>query len=109
MGPEDERTFGADDPVGRYWLHNSVGFGVRGRRSGRGIVRDVTEDSDGAAVLAVHRGVLRGIAHVSAARVGSVDPWNETIVLRSRSRETRQRRAEQARGGADVVAAAARG
>jgi hypothetical protein len=86
-----------------------VGFGVRGLRSGRGVVHDVSEDSDGVAVLAVHRGVLRGIARVSAARVESVDPWDETIVLRSRSRETRQRRAEQAHGAAGVVAAAARG
>src|SRR4051812_24467383 len=109
MRPEDERTFGADDPVGRYWLHNCVGFGVRGLRSGRGVVHDVSEDSDGVALLAVHRGVLRGIARVSAARVESVDPWDETIVLRSRSRETRQRRAEQAHGAAGVVAAAARG
>jgi hypothetical protein len=109
MRPEDERIFGADDPVGRYWLHNCVGFGVRGLRSGRGVVHDVSEDSDGVALLAVHRGVLRGIARVSAARVESVDPWDETIVLRSRSRETRQRRAEQAHGAAGVVAAAARG
>src|SRR4051794_2627670 len=109
MGPEDERTFDADDPVGRYWLHNCVGFGVRGLRSGRGVVRDVSEDSNGLPVLAVHRGVLRGVASVSAARVESVDPWDETIVLRSRSRETRQRRGEQARGAADVVTAAARG
>jgi hypothetical protein len=109
MGAEEERSFGADDPVGRYWLHNSVGFGVRGLRSGRGVVRDVTEDSDGAAVLAVRRGVLGGITRVSAARVESVDPWDETIVLRSHSRQARQRRAAQARGAADVVAGAARG
>ena len=109
MRPEDERTFGADNPVGRYWLHNCVGFGVRGLRSGRGVVHAVSEDSDGVAVLAVHRGVLRGIARISAARVESVDPWDETIVLRSRSREIRQRRAEQAQGAAGVVAAAARG
>src|SRR5207245_1514517 len=109
MGPEDERTFGADDPVGRYWLHNCVGFGVRGLRSGRGVVRDVSEDSDGVAVLVVQRGVLRGTAQVSAARVASVDPWDETILLRSRTRETRQRRAEQARGATDIFIATARG
>ncbi len=108
MRPEDERTFGADDPVGRYWLHNCVGFGVRGLRTGRGVVRDVGEDSHGGAVLAVNRGALRGNTRVAAARVESVDPWNETIVLRSRSRESRQRRTEQARGAADVVTVAAR-
>jgi hypothetical protein len=109
MRPDEERIFGADDPVGRYWLHNCVGFGVRGLRSGRGVVRDVSESSNGAPVLAVHRGTLRGTAHVPAARVASVDPWNETIVLHSRSRLTRERRAAQARGAAGIVTAAARG
>jgi len=109
MRPEDERIFGADDPVGRYWLHNCVGFGVRGLRSGRGVVRDVSESSNGVAVLAVHRGALRGTARVPAARVASVDPWDETIVLHSRGRLARGRRAAQARGAVGVVAAAARG
>src|SRR4051794_9647467 len=109
MRPEEERTFGADDPVGRYWLRNCVGFGVRGLRSGRGVVRGVSDDANGGALLAVHRGVLRGTAHVSAARVASVDPWHETIVLHSRSRLTRDRRAAQARDAADVVTAAVRG
>jgi hypothetical protein len=109
MRPEDERIFGADDPVGRYWLHNCVGFGVRGLRTGRGVVRDVSENSDGIAVLAVHRGVLRGTARVPAERVASVDPWDETIVLHSRSRQTRERRGAQARGAAEVVTAATRG
>src|SRR3954452_1687553 len=109
MRPEEERIFGADDPVGRYWLHNCVGFAVRGLRSGRGVVRDVSEDSNGGALLAVHRGVLRGTTHVPAARVATVHPWDETIVLHSRSRLTRERRAAQARGAAAVVTAAARG
>jgi hypothetical protein len=109
MRPEGERTFGAGDPVGRYWLHNCVGFGVRGLRSGRGVVRDVSEDSNGGALLTVHRGVLRGTTHVSAARVASVHPWDETIVLHSRSRLTRERHVAQARGAAGVVAAAVRG
>ena len=74
MRPETERTFDADDPVGRYWLRNCVGFGVRGLRSGRGVVRDVSEDSNGGALLAVDRGVLRGTTHVSAARVATVPP-----------------------------------
>src|SRR5215213_579152 len=109
MRPEDERIFGADDPVGRYWLHNCVGFGVHGLRSGRGVVRDVNEGSNGLAVLVVHRGALRGTARVPAARVASVDPWDETIVLHSRSRLTRDRRAAQARDAAGIIAAAARG
>src|SRR5215217_3922483 len=109
MRPEGERIFGADDPVGRYWLHNCVGFGVRGLRSGRGIVRDVSEGSNGLAVLVVHRGALRGTARVPAARVAAVDPWDETIVLHSRSRLTRERRAAQARDAAGIVTAAARG
>jgi len=109
MRPEEERIFGADDPVGRYWLRNCVGFGVRGLRSGRGVVHDVSEDSNGGALLTVHRGMLRGTTHVSAARVATVRPWDETIVLHSRSRLTRERRVEQVRGAADVVAAAARG
>jgi hypothetical protein len=109
MRPEDERTFGADDPVGRYWLHNCVGFRVRGLRSGRGVVHDVSESPDGVAVLAVRRSVLRGTSHVPAARVASVDPWDETIVLHSRSRQTRERRAAQARDATGIVAGAARG
>ena len=34
MRPGDEHTFSADDPVARYWLHNCVGFGVRGLAGG---------------------------------------------------------------------------
>src|SRR4051794_3320095 len=109
MGPENERTFGADDPVGRYWLRNCVGFGVRGLRSGRGVVRNVSEDPNGRALLTVHRGVLRGTTHVSAARVATVHPWDETIVLHSRSGQRRERSAAQARETAGLVAAAARG
>jgi hypothetical protein len=109
MTPETERTFAADDPVGRYWLHNCVGFGVRGLRSGRGVVREVSEDSNGGALLAVHRGVLRGTAHVAEARVATVHPWDETIVLHSRSSQRRERGAAQAREAAGIVAAAARG
>ena len=109
MGAGDAQSFGADDPVGRYWLHNSVGFGVRGLRSGRGVVRDVAVGSDDIAVMTVDRGVLRGTVRVSAARVEAVDPWNETIVLRARNPQARRQREAQAHAAADAVTAAARG
>ena len=74
----DERSFGADDPVARYWLHNCVGFRVRGH----GVVDEVTHGENGADVLAVRR--LGVTTRVPTERVESVDPWTETIVLRSR-------------------------
>jgi hypothetical protein len=109
MRQADEHAFRADDPVAQYWLHNCVGFGVRGLRSGPGVVRSVSTDGNGEAILTVRRGVFGGTAHVSAARVDRVDPWDETIVLRPRDHEGRRRRALQARGAAGVVATAARG
>jgi hypothetical protein len=109
MRPGDEHAFSADDPVARYWLHNCVGFGVRGLRSGPGVVRDVRVDEDGVAVLAVRRAVLGLTTVVPASRVRSVDPWDERVVLHPRSRATRERRVAQARDGAGVIAAAARG
>jgi hypothetical protein len=109
MPPGDEHAFSADDPVARYWLHNCVGFGVRGLRSGPGVVREVRVDADGVAVLAVRRAVLGLTTVVPASRVRSVDPWDETVVLHSRSRATRERRVAQARDGVGVVATAARG
>ena len=110
MRPEDERSFTADDPVAQYWLHNCVGFRVRGLRSGTGVVRDIDSDDGGVATLAVsRRGLLRGTAHVSTARVERVDPWDETIVLRSGGPEARDRRVAQARGAAALVATEAHG
>lgn len=109
MRPEDQRSFTADDPVARYWLQNCVGFGVRGLRSGPGTVRDVSIREDGIAVLGVRRSVLRGTARIPADRVESVDPWDETIVLRPDGSEARERRAAQARGAVGIVRAAARG
>jgi len=108
MRPGDEHAFSADDPVARYWLHNCVGFGVRGLRSGPGVVRDVMLDDDGVAVLAVRRAVLGLTTVVPASRVRSVDPWDERVVLYSRDRATRERRVAQARDGAGLIATAAR-
>jgi hypothetical protein len=107
--PVDQRSFTTDDPVAQYWLQNCVGFGVRGLRSGPATVRDVSIREDGIAVLGVQRSVLRGTTRIPADRVESVDPWDETIVLRSGHREARERRAPDARGAADVVGAAAHG
>src|SRR6476659_6757942 len=108
MRPGDEHAFSADDPVARYWLHNCVGFGVRGLAGG-GVVHEIGLGADGVAVLAVRRPVLGVTTEVPASRVRSVDPWDETVVLHSRSRATRDHRVAQAREGAGVIATAARG
>jgi hypothetical protein len=108
MRPGDEHTFSADDPVARYWLHNCVGFGVRGLAGG-GVVHEIGLGADGVAVLAVRRPMLGMTTEVPASRVRSVDPWDETVVLHSRSRATRERRVAQAREGAGLIATAARG
>lgn len=108
MRPGDEHAFSADDPVARYWLHNCVGFGVRGLAGG-GVVHEIGLGADGVAVLAVRRTALKTTTVVPVSRVQSVDPWDETVVLHSRSRATRERRMAQARDGAGVVATAARG
>jgi hypothetical protein len=105
--PVDQRSFTTDDPVAQYWLQNCVGFGVRGLRSGPGTVQNVSVREDGIAVLGVRRSVLLGTTSIAADRVESVDPWDETIVLRSGDREARERRVAEARGAADVVGAAA--
>lgn len=108
MRPGDEHAFSADDPVARYWLHNCVGFGVRGLAGG-GVVHEIGLGADGVAVLAVRRTALKTTTVVPVSRVRSVDPWDETVVLHSRSRATRERRMAQARDGAGVIATAARG
>lgn len=85
MRPEEQRTFGADDPVARYWLANCVGFRVRGA----GVVHDVGTGEDGVAVLVVRR--LGVTTYVPTGRVESIDPWAETIQLRARRpREPRE-------------------
>ena len=47
------RAFGAESPVGRYWLANCVGFRVEASRGRRGIVERVGCDADGTDVLLV--------------------------------------------------------
>ena len=84
MRPEDHRSFAADDPVARYWLHHSVGFRVRGV----GVVDAIVTDG-GMTVLEVRR--LGLTTRIPMVRVDSIDPWNETIVLRSRTRPPRER------------------
>ncbi len=108
MRPGDEHAFSADDPVARYWLHNCVGFGVRGLAGG-GVVHEIGLGADGVAELGVRRAMLGLTTVVPASRVRSVDPWDETVVLHSRSRATRERRVARAREGAGVIATAARG
>jgi hypothetical protein len=108
MRPEGERAFRVDDPVAQYWLHNCVGFGVRGLAGG-GVVDGIGLGDEGVAVLAVRRRPLHVTTRIPASRVEAVDPWAETVVLRSRSRVTRERRVAQARSGAGVLATTTRG
>jgi hypothetical protein len=75
MRPEEQRSFGADDPVARYWLHNCVGFRVRGM----GVVNGI--DGDGTVLTVKRLGVT---TRVSRESIESIDPWRETIVLRRR-------------------------
>jgi hypothetical protein len=105
MRPGDEHAFRADDPVAQYWLHNCVGFHVRGPRGGRGVVDAIRVDVGGEPVLAIRRPVL-GTMLVPAARVESVDPWDETIVLRAVVREPRPRRSERTDAAGRAVASA---
>ncbi len=97
MRLEDERSFSAQSPVGRYWLLNSVGFRVEGML-GRGIVEEVGLGVDGVDVLAVRRwGVLgRRLVLVPVQSVESIHPWDDTIVVSSRGQHARARRAAQA-------------
>ena len=106
MRPGNEHAFQAGDPVATYWLHNCVGFDVRGLRGGAGVVHEVGADADGEPVLAIRRPVL-GTMHVPASRVCEVDPWNETIVLRALEREARPSRSAEQAGRAGRAAASA--
>jgi hypothetical protein len=93
MPLEHERAFGAESPVGRYWLRNCVGFHVKGLRGGPGIVEEVGVGSDGVDVLAVRRRVaVKSLVMVPVQRVESVHPWDDTIVLASARRRARERR-----------------
>lgn len=98
MRSDNERAFSAESPVGRYWLHNCVGFRVEGLRGGGGIVEEIGLGSDGVDVLAVrrHNVLLPGTVLVPTHRVESVQPWEDTIVLASHRRHVRERRAAHA-------------
>jgi hypothetical protein len=110
MQPDDERAFSAAGPVGRYWLRNCVGFQVKGLRGGSGIVEEIGLGPDGVDVLAVRRRnvLLPGLTLVPANRVESVHPWEDTLVLASRSRRERDQRREQARHAAHRMEGLAR-
>ena len=97
MPLEHERAFSATSAVGRYWLRNCVGFRVDGMRGPAGIVEEVGLGADGVDVLAVRRRglALRRVTLISTQQVESIQPWDDTIVLASRHREARARRAEQ--------------
>jgi hypothetical protein len=94
MPAEHEQSFSADSPVGRYWLLNCIGFRVEGARGHAGIVEEVGLGPDGVDVLAVRRrGPLWwGVVLIPATRVAWVHPWDDTIVLASHSRRSRERR-----------------
>lgn len=98
MPQEHEGAFSANSPVGRYWLRNCVGFHVEGLRGGSGLVEEIGLGPDGVDVLAVRRGVVvTRVTLVSAQRVESVDPWDETIILFSQRRRQRDGRRAQTR------------
>ena len=86
------QAFGAESPVARYWLANSVGFRVEASRGRRGIVERVGCDAAGTDVLLVRpRSAMgRRLVSVPFERVASVDPWAETIVLAPRPRRARR-------------------
>jgi hypothetical protein len=98
MPLDHERAFSAESPVGRYWLRNCVGFRVDGLLGGAGVVEEIGLGLDGVDVLAVRRrGVaLRRMVLVPTQRVEFVHPWDDTIVLGSRRRRAKSRRAVQA-------------
>src|SRR5215218_3708113 len=99
MRLESERSFSAGSPVGRYWLLNCVGFHVEGGWGSKGTVEEVGLGPEGVEVLAVRRRrvVGRPVVVIPAQRVESVHPWEDTIVLASRRRHAKDRRAAQAR------------
>jgi len=103
MRPEDERSFGADDPVARYWLHHCVGFHVRGV----GVVDGIATD-DGVTKLEVRRLGGRGwTTHIPTDRVESIDPWTETIALAAQRRPPREKPHIATRAAASVAVSTA--
>ncbi len=88
MPLEHEREFSAESPVGQYWLGNCVGFRVEGLRGGSGVVEEIGLGPEGVDVLCVRRWGLhlgRTIL-IPAERVQTVLPWDDTIVLVTRTR-----------------------
>jgi len=93
MAREQERSFGADSPVGQYWLVHCEGFLVEGSRGRRWIVERVSPDPGNGDMLHVRRNAryFQGSSVIPVTRVASVDPWTETIRLRRRERRTTTR------------------
>jgi hypothetical protein len=97
---EREATFGADTPVGIYWITRCHGFAVRGRGR-RGVVEDVFVPRPGAAASFIVVRV-RGLPGsrprtIATAEITAVDPWRETIHLRSTIRACARRSRRQGR------------
>ena len=90
MAREQERSFGADSPVGQYWLVHCEGFLVEGSRGRRWIVERVSAEAGSGDMLHVRRDgrYFQAASVIPVTRVASVDPWNETIRLRRRERRS---------------------
>lgn len=93
-----ESSFGADTPVGAYWLAHCHGFSVRARGTRNAVVEDVAFPDPGApaAYLVVRVDGLLGSrrCRIAPAEVDDVDPWRNTVrlrgSLRAASRRTRR-------------------
>jgi hypothetical protein len=107
MAREQERSFGADSPVGQYWLVHCEGFLVEGSRGRRWIVERVSADPGHGDMLHVRRDAryFQGASVIPVTRVASVDPWNETIRLRRRERRSTATAAATAERTRGVVSA----
>jgi hypothetical protein len=103
MAREKERSFGAESPVGQYWLVHCDGFLVEGSRGRRWIVERVSADPGNGDMLHVRRDAryFKTASVIPVARVATVDPWNETIRLRRRQRRSTAAAAAPATGTAE--------
>lgn len=94
-----EPSFPADTPVGAYWLAHCHGFAVRGRGGLAGVVEDVAFRDPGApaAYLIVRVDGLLGARRrtIAAAEITEVDPWRQTVRLRSTVRACARRTRRQ--------------